>query len=63
MKTFTVSTDSVYTTYHYVQAHTQEEAEQIAIKQAHDNHHGEALSVEVVDSYEDEQPCKPDNAD
>ena len=53
-KTFQVITDTVYSTTHHITAHTQEEAEKIATELAYSNHHGEAIGVEIADTWEDD---------
>ncbi len=53
-KTFQVITDTAYSTLHHITAHTQEEAEKIATELAYSNHHGEAIGVEIADTWEDD---------
>jgi hypothetical protein len=62
MKYFEITVDTTFTSEYYVKAETQEQAEGYAIKQAHDNHHGESIiHVAVAGSWINHKPEYPDS--
>ena len=53
MKQYSVQIDTTFTKNFYVEANSEEEANEKAKEQAYDNHHGEVIiNNEIVNTYE-----------
>ena len=62
MSKFTVTVDTTFTNTYYIEAESQDKAEEIAKDNAWQNHHGESIiNVEIVDTIEEENPEYPDD--